>query len=231
VNYKTAAKINETFSLDGDYNIQLNGQIITDPMCKGYIYANMFFYDEVQKEIAKLRDMVKTLHDEVIMELGLDPTQPEKLLLEISTRARRAIGDDGMDCLIKEFLAERGRHIALLVDQKERDRFNQICEAIFIELTKAFFVATLQDATDLENDVKTFKFTHEYIEAMTERQKPLLTPAIRMIGFENQLKLNNLEVTKDYTVKYRPEPMPVTFTKQENTIKDQIKTFAQNALS
>lgn len=216
--------------LDNEYNITLRDKTVSDPMCKGYIYANLFFYDEVQKEIVKLRDMVKQLHDEVIMELGLNPDQPEKLLLEISTRARRAIGDDGLDSLIKEYLAEHGRHMALLVDPKERERFNQICEAIFIELTKAFFVATLQNATDLDDDVKTFKFTHEYIAALTERQKPLLSPAIRMIGFDNQLKLNNLEVTKDYTVKYRPEPMETSFAKQEATIKDQIKTFAQNVL-
>jgi hypothetical protein len=161
------------------------------------------------------------------MELGLSPDAPEKLLLEISTRARRAIGDDGLDSLIKEYLAEKSHHMSLMVDPNERGRFLQICEAIFIELTKAFFVSTLQQATDLDDDVKTFKFTHEYIEQMTERQKPMLTPAIRMIGFENQLKLNNLEITKDYTCKYQPEPMPATFTKQEATIKDQIKTFAQ----
>jgi len=225
MNFKTASKINETFTLDGDFNIKYNNVELTDPMCKGYIYANLYFFDEVQKEIDKLKQMVEKIFDEVVMELGMDANEPDKLLLEMSTRARRTIGSDGLDAIIKEYLASKGRnHIALMVDKREEVLFQQICEAIFIELTQAFYTMTLQHAADLEHGVKTFKFSNEYISAMTDRQKPMLAPAIRMIGFENNAKLNSLEISRDFTVKYIPEPMG-SFTKQEDTINDQIKNF------
>ena len=227
MNFRTATKLNSTFTLDADFNVKFGNFELTDPMCKGYIYANLFFYDEVQKEIKKLRDMVEKIHDEVVLELAIDPNEVDKLLLEISMRARRAIGDDGLDLVIKEFLAQRTRHLALMIDKKEEQKFDQICEAIFIELTQAFYTMTIQSATDLDRGVKTFKFAHEYIDAMTPRQKPLLAPAIRMVGFENQVKLTNMEITRDFTVKYIPEPT-APFTKQEDTIKDQIKTFVQS---
>jgi len=231
MNFSTAKKIDETFTLDKDFNVILaeSNKKLDDPMCKGYVYANLFFYDEVQKEIEKLRGMIKKLHDEVVLELGLSPDDPTKLMLEISMRARLVIGDDGLDALIKEFLAEKGRHIALVPDYRERSKYDQVCEAIFIELTAGFFKMTLQSARDLEGGLKMFKLAKDYVDKMTVRQKRLFAPAIRMIGFENQVKLNSFDLSADWTIKYAPEYIPANFKKQEITIKEQIKSFVQNA--
>jgi len=227
MNFKTAQILDDNFELDKDFNIVIKGtkNKLEDPMSKGYVYANLFFYDEVQKEIDKLRALVKKIYNEVALELNIN--DPIKMLLEISVRARRAIGDDGLDALIKEFLAEKQRHIALMVDTREKMRLTAICEAIFMELTVSFFNMTLQNAKDLTNNVKTFKFSKEYVEKMTLRQKALLSPAIKMIGFENQVKLNNYELAQDFTVKYIPERIPTSFKQQEDTIKDLLKTFIQ----
>ena len=142
-------------------------------------------------------------------------------------RVRNKIGDDSLDALIKEMIAEKVHHIGLMVDRHEQDKLSRICEAIFLELLTAFFGMTLQNARDLDNNIKTFRFSKEYIDNMTDRQKRLLSPALKMIGFENQLKLCNFELTGDWTVRYIPERIPNPFTRQEETIKDQIKTFVQ----
>ena len=214
------------FTLDDDYNIKIGSATLEDSMCKGYIYASLYFYDEVQKEVEKLRMMIQKIHHEITKEMPTD--DPMKLLMEMSTRANRAIGDDGLDAIIKEFLAEKSMHVALMVDDRERAKYNQICEAIFMELTAAFYQMTVQSSTDLENNVKMFKFTNEYVQLMTPNQKVFVAPALRIVALENQVKLNRLEISQDFTVKYIPEQTPAHFSKQEETIKDQIKTFVQN---
>ena len=225
--YKTAAKIIEVFKLDKDYNLLLGEEALSEPISKGYAYANIYFYDEVQKEIQKLRVMIEKIHDEVTMELGLTNADPLRLFFEISTRAHRQIGDDGLDSLVKEFLATKSKHIALMVDHREKQKYTQICEAIFLELTNAFYNMTLHAATDLEDGIKMFKFTNEYVSLMTERQKVLVAPALRIVGLENNVKLNGLQISQDFTVKYKPELSPQPYAKQEEIIKEQIKTFIQ----
>ena len=202
------------------------GKNIEDPMCKGYIYANLYFYDEVQKEVDKLRMMIQKIYNEVVTDINA--ADPPKLLLEMSTRANRAIGDDGLDAIIKEFLAGKSRHVALLVDEREKAKYRQICEAIFMELTTAFYTTTLEASIDLEDGVKMFRFSRDYVAAMTPNQRVFISPALRIVALENQVRLNKLEITQDFTVKYVPEPTQGHFSKQEETIKDQIKTFVQN---
>ncbi|MCL2229135.1 MAG: hypothetical protein FWC00_04910 [Firmicutes bacterium] len=228
MNYKVAAKFNEVLKIKEDYSIVFNGVELDDPMCKGYVYASLYFYDEVQKEVEKLKLMVQKLYDEVSTDLAI--TDPAKLLMEMSTRANRAIGDDGLDAIIKEFLGEKTRHVALVVDEREKAKYIQICEAILIELVTAFHAATFHAAMDLEGGVKKFKLTNEYIAAMTPRQKVFISPAIRIVALENQMKINRLEVSKDFTVKYVPISTGEHFKKQEDTIKDQIKEFMKKAV-
>ena len=51
MNYKTCKILNDNFKLDEKYNVFLNVKKkieITDGLEKGYIYAAMYFYDEVE---------------------------------------------------------------------------------------------------------------------------------------------------------------------------------------
>jgi len=224
--YKVAKGLNESLTLDADYTIRCGERgILEDPLCKGYVYANLFFYDEAQKEILKLRQMVEKIYDEVLMELGLDPNEPEKLLLEISARATRMIGDDGLEYLIKDFLAEKSSHLSLIADERETANFAKICEAIFVELLQSFFATTMQNAVVSEDGIKSFRFSQAYINALTERQKNLVAPTLRVIGLENKIKLNQLRIGDDWTVKYIPTPTETSFVTQEEAIKDNLKDF------
>jgi len=228
MNYKTAYRIHEVFKIDAEFGLSVGNTKLEDALCKGYVYANLYFYDEVEKEASKLRMMVQKIYDEVTTDLAV--VEPMKLLMEMSTRAHRAIGDDGLDALIKEFLAEKSRHVSLVVDERERTKYFEICNAIFLELTSAFYVKTLQAAIDLEDGVKMFKFSREYVADMTPRQKVFVAPALRIVGLEHQVKMNKLEIASDFTVKYTPQDLGEHFKKQEETIKDQIKTFVQDNL-
>jgi len=226
MNYKTATRIHEMFTVAPDYSLSVGKTQLTDPLCKGYVYANLYFYDEVQKEVAKLRQMVEKIFREVTADTSA--VDAPKLLLEMSTRATRAIGDDGLDALIKEFLAEKSRNVCLVVDEREKSKYFEICGAIFSELCDSFYTKTLQAAIDLEDGVKMFKFSREYVALMTPNQKVFVAPALRIVGMENQLKMNKLEISQDFTVKYTPQEMNEHFKKQEETIKDNIKNFITN---
>jgi frataxin-like iron-binding protein CyaY len=225
--YRTAQKLVEAFTLDDDYNLLVKGKSLSDGIAKAYVYANMFFYDEVEKEIRKLEKMVKKIHDEVTLDLGIQEEDPMKIFFEISTRAHRQIGDDGLDMMIKEFLTQKAHHIALMVDQREKNKFHQICEAIFTELTEAFYNMTLQTAVDYAPGVKTFKFTPEFVNLMTERQKTLVAPTLRIIALEHNVMLSNLQISSSFTVKYSPAESGENFLRQEDAIKETIKKFVQ----
>ena len=70
--------MNETFDLTKDFELVVAGTKakLEDSMCKGYVYANLFFYDEVQKEIEKLKKIIKRIHDEVVTELNVPEDNP-----------------------------------------------------------------------------------------------------------------------------------------------------------
>ena len=221
--------MHELFTLDKDFNLVLTGtnKLFEDSLQKAYIYANLYFYDEIQKEMEKLRALVRKLHDDIIAELGLDPNEPEKLLLELSTRVRNALGgDDSLDAVIKEMLAERSKHMSLVPSDEERKKVITIQEAIFIELTDAFYNMTFHSARDVDGK-KVFRLAQEYINLMSMRQKKLLSPTVKMVGFANQIKMNEFELTQDWSVRYIPEQITQPFSKQEDAMKAQIKEFAQ----
>jgi hypothetical protein len=223
--YHVADRLNTAFKLDENFNLVLGGHQLADPMCKGYVYANLFFYDETQKEIVKLRQLVEKIYNEVIMELGLDPNDPAKLLLEVSTRVTHTIGDDGLDILVKEFLSQKSNHLSLMIDAGEKQKFETICEAIFMELTESFYKNTLEGATDAADDFKTFKFSQSYVDALNARQKSLIVPALRVIALINKKRLNNLRVSDKWAVMFMPESTESGFTQQEEQIKEQLKEF------
>ena len=238
MNYKTCKRLNEHFALDEGFNVflavrdALSNQVIKrvpvmNPLEKGYIYACMYFFDEVDREVEKLRKMIAKMLEEVNMEVHIP--EPAKKLMELSARVRNAIGDDSLDVLIKEILAKEGKAIALLPDQAEMIKFDKVLESIFIELYENFSLVTLRNTQDVAG-FKQFKFTEQYVNSMTERQRKLVSPAIRMVGFENSIKMNELHVMPDWTVRYKPERLPEPFTEKAEQIKMSLKKMKEEHL-
>lgn len=229
MNYLTAEKIQNTFKISPDFEITVGKRKIVDDQQKGYIYGNLYFYDDVKKEVDKLRAVIEKIYKEVAAEGGDTETEPEKLLLDMSTRATRMIGDDSLDYLIKEFLSKKSKHICLMSNDAEVKKLLQVHEALFLEITAAFYAATLEHAADGENGEKEFRLTRAYISNMTERQKKLFAPALKLIAFEHRIRLTKMRIGNSYTVKYIPEQLPNAFISEEDKIKEAIKEIVRQS--
>ena len=238
MNYKSCKKIHETFILDSGFEPQLavrdetTGEIsktipVTDPLEKGYIYASLFFYDEVIKEVDKLNKMIGRILEELEEEVRVE--NPTLLLMELSNRVRSAIGDDSLDALIKEMLAEKTKAIALIPDEGELKKLMVIKEAIYTELFNNFINMTFKNSRET-GEVRTIKFTKEYIDTLTERQKKLLAPALRIAGFVNQIRLDGFELLPDWSVRYRPGRIAEQFKDKEEEIKTRLKKMMEQYL-
>ena len=236
MNFKVCERMDYNFAVDEKFDLYLTirdnlGAVkdkvpVTDSVIKGYIYACLYFYDEVKHEIDKLIEMINRILEEVKLELNFDQDDPARFMIEVSSRVRNAIGEDSLDALIKEILAQTSRHIALLPDEDETAKYNKIKESIYIELFAKFYSSTLCQAKDV-GDKKSFKLSREYIEMLTPRQRKLLAPALKITGFINQIKLNEFEILPDYSVSYVPERMPEPFDGNEEAIKQNIKKFME----
>lgn len=225
--FKAAAKINEYFSIDAkDQAVLTAGAVpVTNPMDKGYVYAALFFYDEVQKEIDKLEKMISKIMDEIKMEIQVDDVS--KMLMELSARVRKSIGDDSLDAFIKEILGRSGIPAKVLVpSDEETQKWSDVQESIMVELMDNFFQMTIVTAKNT-GKFKTFKFSKEYIEKLTDRQKRIILPALKLVGFKHDAKLDRLELMPDWSALYIPARMSQKFDDVEEQIKDRLKTMIQ----
>ena len=221
--YKTCKILNDRFKLDEKYNVFLNASKkveITDGLEKGYIYAAMYFYDEVDKEIKKLEKIVRK---ELEMLMFESPNMDVAIkLLELSRRVKASIGDDSLDALIKEVLGEETKHIALALEPKEAEKLDTIKESILAETIDNLF-QTLLNKPDTESDgFKRVALTQAYSDKLTERQKKLMAPAVKMIGFLNDIKVDSLEI-KDFVVSFKVFALASPFAAKEEGLKKNLK--------
>ena len=223
--------MNEKFSLDENNVPYLNGPngkvFVTEGMAKGYIYAAMYFFDAVDKEVKKLEKMVRKIIDECLMEAPA--TQPALLLIEVSRRVATALGNDSLDALIKQILSEKEKHISLMPTPEETKKYEDICQSIFLELTTALHDSVIIKAVK-EGYTSSSALSQKYIEVMTDRQKKLFAPALRMVAFLNGTKLEDFRMTPDFRVFFRKEILKKLFDEQEEIIKEKLKKMmAENS--
>ena len=223
VNYKTCKILNEKFKLDEKYNVLLNTTKkveVTDGLEKGYIYAAMYFYDEVDKEIKKLEKIVRKEFDMIILE---SPNMDVAImLLELSRRVKAAIGDDSLDALIKEILSEHSKHIALALEKRESEKLETIKESILVETIDNLY-QTIINKPDIDKDgFKNVALTQSYTDKLTERQKKLIAPAIKMVGFLNSVKIDSLDI-RNFTASFKMFAMTSPFAAKEEAIKASLK--------
>lgn len=235
MNYKTIANLHANFVLDDKYEVlyvvrdnsgRERARIpVVKTMDKGYIYAALYFYDDVRREIEKLEKMVRKIRDEVAAE-SPSLEAPIKMLY-ISNRVREVTGDDTLDALIKEMLAEeKGNHLALMPDKEETVKYDKVKEAIFTEQLTDFTKQTLGSSTEA-GGMRRFSLGQKYIDNMTERQKAIYVPAIKMAAFLYGIKLNDFQMLPNFTVTCTTQKLPEPFAVQEEEIKNSIKNFIQ----
>jgi len=229
MNYLSCKKIHDTFVLDekwepwlavaGEKKVQ-----VTDSLDKGYVYASLFFYDEVMREIGKIEKMIKKIQDEISMEVVIEDSS--RMLMELSSRVRQAIGDDSLDAFIKEILAGDSPAITLMPTEGEREKLRTVKESIFIELFQAFVDKTFRNSKEA-GELKIFKFEEKYIGVLSNRQKRLLAPALRLAGFIEQIRLDSFEILPDFTVRYKPVRLSEKFDVKEEEIKLSLKKMME----
>lgn len=225
MDFKGCKVLNDRFRLDQQFNVILatNGSPVTDGLAKGYVYSAMFLYDEVDKEIKKLEKVVRKQMDAVLME---SPNiQVPILLLEISRRVAKQIGDDSLDALIKEVLSERQKHISLATEQKEVEKLNIIKESIFTETAANLFQTVIENSSVNIAGYNDIVLAEAYVGKMTPRQKRLLSPALKMVGFMNDRRIDELSITPDFHVVFKAYSLPQPFHEKEEGIKTYLKNL------
>jgi hypothetical protein len=232
MNYKIIANLRANFELDSRHEIwhverdssgkELRRVPVTNPMDKGYIYAALYFFDDIKREVEKLEKMVRKIRDEIGME-SPSLESPIKMLY-VSRRVRDITGDDSLDALIKEMLAEeKGKHIALVPEKGELAKYEKVKNAIFTELLSEFTEQTLGNTIQNEGGKCQFSLKPKYIETMTETQKAIFVPAVKMAAFLFGLRLNDFQLMPNFTVSYNAQKLPEPFAAQEEEIKKSIK--------
>jgi hypothetical protein len=234
MNYKSCKVINDNFTLEASFSPMLKAADgdkavpVTSGLEKGYIYAALFFYDEVQKEIEKLRTMIKKIYGDMMLDVNIK--DPALLQAELSKRVRGAVGDDSLDALIKEVLGAEHRHIALVPDKAEESKYELVIESIFTETVANFYQTAFVQAVE-ERAHRTVTLAPEYVASMTERQKKLIAPALRMVAFLNNFKPEGLTVDASWKVRFMVEPLSAPFDKTEETIKANLKELMAKNLA
>jgi len=223
MNWKTCKILNDKFKLDEKYNVFLNTEKnieVTDGLEKGYIYAAMFFYDEIDKEMRKLEKIIGQELDMILLE------SPEMdvgiMLIELSRRVKSAIGDDSLEGLIKEVLARSRKHIALSLEPKEAEKLDFIKESILTETIHNLYKTMLEKPEKDEDGYKKLALTQSYADKLTERQKRLITPALKMVGFLNGIKVDSFEI-KDFNASFKLYAVATPFAAKEEAIKKNLK--------
>ena len=222
--FKAAKNISKHFSINGNGEAILTagGVLVDNAMDKGYVYAALYFYDEAQREVDKLDKMINKIKTEITQEVYIENDQT-KMLMELSTRVHRAIGDNSLDAFVKEILArDGGAGLALVPSNDETKKFEGVKESIFLELLVNFY-ETVYTKAKVVGMYRTFKFASEYVKTLTERQKRLVSPALKLVGFMNGLRMDELELMADWSVLYAPRPLNQNFNATENEIKDRLK--------
>ena len=223
MNYKTCKILNENFKLDEKFNVFLATKKkvqVTDGLEKGYIYAAMYFFDEVEKEVKKLEKIVRKNLDAIKLETTI--TDPPILLLELSRRVKDVIGDDSLDTLIKEIIAEEQRHIALASEPAEIEKYNAIKESILTETIGSLFDTIIKNSEKNDKGFKTAALAQNYVDKLTDRQKKLLSPAVKMVGYLNEVKLDDFEF-KNNIATFQVFSMTSPFAAKEEAIKKKLK--------
>ena len=224
--YKAAKNINANFVLNDQFEpvLAVSGAVIESGMDRGYVFAAMYFFDAVTHEVEKIKKMINKIIEEISMEINIQ--EPTQLLGELTTRVRKSIGDDSLDAYIKEILADQGTesYMALMPTKAEIDKFERVKESIFLELLDDFYKLTIKNAKET-GQFKTFRFAKEYVNTLTERQKRLVQPAMKLVGFMNGMRLDNLEVMQDWSVIFMPSRVGEKFDVMETQIKDRLKTI------
>lgn len=229
MDYRSCAVMNKCFKLndDGSLLCLTSQKIVTDGVCRAYIFANMFFYDYIEKELSKIMKKLDDKMNELIDTANIPPDATERLYPPLSVELRELTKTDQLNGLIKDQLSKIKPHISLMLTPEEEASLKKLKNATFVTEYEKFknVVLILDDEMELEKELT---FTPEFLRLLTPRAKRLLSPAIKITallegGFNFQkFNLN----TDDYKLTYIWGRNRQEF--DEESVKNKIKELMQS---
>ena len=181
MDYRSCAVMNKCFKLndDGSLLCLTSQQVVTDGVCRAYIFANLFFYDYVEKELGKIMKKLDDKMNELIDTANIPADATERLYPPLSVELRELTKTDQLNGLIKDQLSKIRPHISLMLTPEEEENLRKLKTATFITEYEKFRNTVLVMDDEMEQE-KELTFTPEFLRLLTPRAKRLLSPAIKV---------------------------------------------------
>jgi hypothetical protein len=230
MDYRSCEIINKNFKLnkDGTLLCVLSNQVVTDSVCRAYVFANMFFYDYVDQELGKIYRKLDDKKNELIDSANIPPEAVEKLYPPLSNTMKEIVGNSDLDGLIKRELSKVRPHISLILTPEEEENLKKLQNAIFVLEYDKFkkTVMVMDEEMELQKELD---FTNDFLKFLTPRGKRLLAPAIKMTALlTNGMSFNKFVLSPEYNLKYTWARNKQEFNEEE--VKDKIKEIMSAAI-
>ncbi|MDR1917893.1 MAG: hypothetical protein LBQ05_02810 [Christensenellaceae bacterium] len=182
MDFKSCSVISKNFKLNDDGSVlcTLSNQIVADSTARAYIFANMFFYDLVEAELAKIYRQLDDKKQELIYSANIPADAVEQLYPPLSLAMREITGgSNALDGLIKVELSKIKPHISLILTPEEEENYKKLQTATFITEYYRFKNTVLIVDEELDEE-KDLTFSPDFLQLLTPRAKRLLSPAIKV---------------------------------------------------
>ncbi len=228
MNYLSCEALNRSFIVTADGNIAstVTPILVKNSLQRAYIFTNLFFYDITQREVEKLSNKIRRMHEVVVASSDFAPDDVDKLFPNISARFRTEVGDNSLDPLIKIELAKIKPTLMLALSKAEQKQIEQmqisICNTEINKFKKALIITQ-------DNKGKPYEITlsEKYIANLPERCRRILKPTIKMLAYMDGLQFDTFEITYDYKITYTWSDVHPQF--DEESLKDEIKQIIAGA--
>jgi len=224
MNYQSCEAINNNFSVnaEGVVACMLTQTLVKNSMQRAYIFTNLFFHDITEREVEKLRQKIRNMHDVVVRSSDFAPDDVDRLFPNISTRFASEVGNNSLDPLIKEELAKIKPTLMLSLSKNEQKQIDQMKMSIFNTEVNKFKKALI---ITQDNKGKPYEFTlsEKYITNLPERCRRFMKPTIKMLAYMDGLQFETFEITPNYKIKYTWSNIHPQFN--EEALKNEIKAI------
>jgi hypothetical protein len=224
MDFRSCAAINKNFKLNDDGTVLclLSNQIVADPTCRAYIFANMFFYDLVDVELGKIYKRLDDKKNELISTANIPADATERLYPPLSLAMREITGgSSALDGLIKAELSKVRPHISLILTPEEEANYKKLQYSTFIIEYNRFKNAILIIDDEMTEE-KELLFSPDFMHLLTPRAKRLLAPAIKVTALlTNGMNFQKFTMSPQNELKYTWARSRQPFDEEE--VKNKIK--------
>ncbi|MDR0383738.1 MAG: hypothetical protein LBH47_00220 [Christensenellaceae bacterium] len=229
MNYAGCDVINDNFMLqdDGVLVLKFNGKVVDDHVMRAYIFANMFFYDAVDKEIKKIIEKVNAIKDRLLLDGNIDISSPEKIFAPLSLLVKGELRTSELDGFIKLELNKIKNNIALGLTENEKKQIEKIKEATFVTEFQKLKGEVILLGGDMY-EPKEIQFKDRYFELLSSRGRRLFLVTVKVLGMLSEIKFTRLKLSESYKLSFLYSQEKIDFNEDE--VKDKIKSFLSENL-